>query len=176
MSKHLWPFIRLKADTEEKLREAYRKIYLENYVKTKDGKEIELYDWHGNRIHFGSYSSVFDHAFSESADYRTSCGIHEISFSKERARRILWIKEVLKASKGTIERRSQTKRGYSPNRLKQRRILIVLEENYVVVLEKVEKKETLYFISAFPADNGYIKKIRSDGGLLEVKSPSLNGD
>jgi len=169
MSTHLWPFTRLKADTPEKLREVYRKVYLENYVKTKGGEEIEIYDWHGTRIYFNSSPSFFNHAFSESSNYRTSYGIHEISFSKERARCILWIKEVLEASKGTIEVRGQTRKDFKRNKYKQRRSLIVLEENYIVVLEKGEKQNRFYFITAFPADRDYIEKIKRVSSLIEIK-------
>jgi len=169
MPKHLWPFTRLKADNQEKLREAYRKVYLENYVETQDGEKIEIYDWHGTRIYFNSSPSFFNHAFSESSNYRTSYGIHERSISKERARCILWIKEVLEASKGTIEVRGQTRKDHKRNKFKQRRSLILLKESYVVVLEKGEKQNRFYFITAFPADRDYIQKIRRESSFIEIK-------
>lgn len=166
---HLWPLTRLKADSEEELIKAYFEVYLENYVKTKNGKKIIIRDWLGNRIHFNPYFSSFEHAFSKSSSYRFGHGIHDKPFSKERARRILWIKEVLNASGGTIERRAQTKKDSSRNRFKQMRILIVLEENYVVVLEKADTPKRLDFITAFPGDNAYIKKIKRESGWLETK-------
>jgi hypothetical protein len=132
MTEHIWPLLRLSAATDEELVEAYRRVYIETYVKTADGKDIELYDWQENRIFFNA--RAFDHAFSESSDYRFGSGIHDISFSKKRARCILWIKEVIAATKGSIERRHQLRKD-SRGRLKKRRVLIVIEERYVVVLE-----------------------------------------
>ncbi len=167
MAEHLWPLVRLEATTEEELIEAYRKLYLETYVKS-GGKKQEHFDWHGNRVYFSPLT--FDHAFSESSDYRFGSGVHNVSFSKRRARCILWIKEVLIASKGTIEVLQQFRKD-SRNRPKKRRVLLVIEEKYVVVLEVRSNHRELDFISAFPADEGYLKKIRKESHLLETKKP-----
>jgi hypothetical protein len=60
---------------------------------------------------------------------------------------------------------------------KKRRVLIVVEEKYVVVLEELANHKEFEFISAFPGDEEYLKKIRKESLLLETKkSPSLNGD
>jgi hypothetical protein len=173
MTEHLWPFLRLQAATDEALVEAYRRVYIETYVRTSDGKGVELFDWMGNKVLFNP--RTFDHAFSESTDYRFGGGSHDVPFSKRRARCILWIKEVLAASKGCIERRHQLRQD-SRGRRKKRRILIVVEERYVVVLEEREEQKVLEFITAFPADESYLKKIRQESGLMEIKNPSLNGD
>lgn len=174
MTDHLWPLLRLKADTEAEVRERYRQVYLETYVRDAEGKEIEIYDWHGHRIHFRARS--FDHAFSESSNYRFGVGVHDLPFSKPRARCILWIKEVLGATRGTIECRQQLRRD-SRNRLKKRRVLLVVEERYAVVLEERDKDRVLVFLTAFVADKGYIRKIQREGGWIETKKcPSLNGD
>lgn len=167
MSKHLWPQLRLKANTEEELKEKYRTVYIEKYVRKNNGQKIEIYDWQGNRIIFGPH--FFEHAFSESSDYRRKKE-HNIPFSKKRARRILWIEEVLSATKGTIERRHQRRKD-SRGRLKIRRTLIVLEEKYVVVLEQRKKPCILSFVTAFPADSDYIEKIRRESELHEIKKP-----
>jgi len=147
MTEHLWPFLRLKAATDEALIEAYRRIYIESYVRNSDGKAVEIFDWMGNRVLFNP--RTFDHAFSESTDYRFGGGSHDVPFSKKRARCILWIKEVLAASKSCIERRSQLRQD-SRGRRKKRRVLIVVEERYVVVLEERKEKNLLEFITAFP--------------------------
>lgn len=173
MIEHLWPLLRLKAATDKELIEEYRRVYIETYVKTTDGKEIELYDWNGNRIIFRA--GTFNHAFSESSDYRFGGGEHDISFSKKRARCILWIKEVIAATKGHIERRGQLRKD-SRGQFKKRRVLIVVEEQYVVVLEVGKTPKQLEFISAFVADEQYLQKIRAESSLLEIKNPSLNGD
>ncbi len=159
--------MRLDAETEDELKEKYKEVYVENYVRTTDGQNIEIYDWQGNRIRFGYYG--FDHAFSESSNYHTSHE-HDIPFSKKRARRILWIKEVLSASKGTIERRHQIRKN-SRGRRKERRTLLVVEEKYVVVLEQSKTPGELRFVTAFPADAGYIEKLRRESTLEEIKKP-----
>jgi len=170
MAEHLWPLVRLEAATEEELIEAYRKLYLETYVKSG----VEYFDWNGNRVYFSA--RIFDHAFSEGSDYRFNPGVHDLPFSKRRARCILCIKEVLAASKGTIEVLQQFRKD-SRNRMKKRRVLIVVEEKYVVVLDVRDNHREYDFISAFLADEGYLKKLRKGALLLETKkSPSLNGD
>jgi len=173
VTKHLWPFLRLKADTKEELIELYRSVYIETYVRDTEGREIKIYDWHGMRVHFNA--RTFDHAFSESSDYRFSDGNHDVPFSKQRARCILWIKEALTATAGTIERWNQT-RNDSRGRSRQRRMLLVVEERYVIILQVRDKDHELEFITAFIADKNYIKKIKAKGGFAEKKSPSLNGD
>ena len=56
-------------------------------------------------------------------------------------------------------------------------MLLVVEEKYVVVLDVRDNHREYDFISAFPADEVYLKKLRKDALLLETKkSPSLNGD
>ncbi len=105
MQNHLWPLLRLKAESQKALREAYRKVYLEAYVRGSDGQEIQIFDWLGNRVRFSGHPKFFDHAFSESSSYRFGSGVHDLPFSEKRARCIFWIKEVLAASRGTIERR-----------------------------------------------------------------------
>jgi hypothetical protein len=173
MTEHLWPLLRLRTDTDEALVQAYRRVYIETYVRTCDGKSVEIFDWMGNQVIFRA--GTFDHAFSESTNYRFSGGVHDVPFSKKRARRILWIKEVLAASKGRIERRHQYRKD-SRGRRKKRRILIVSEERYVVVLDERKEPKTLEFITAFQADEEYLRKMRRESGLMEIKNPSLNGD
>jgi hypothetical protein len=166
MSEHLWPLLRLKADSEEELIEKYRQVFIENYVRSAEGEEIEIYDWHGNRVRFDE--RIFRHAFSESSDYRFGGGFHDKPFSKKRARCILWIKEVLAASKGSIDRLHQI-RSDSRGRQKRRRTLVVIEECYVVVLEESQKRGELIFITAFPADAQYLAKIRRESAYMETK-------
>ena len=174
MSEHLWPLLRLRADSEQELIEKYRQVFIENYIRSADGKEIKIYDWHGNRVKF--HEKMFDHAFSESSDYRFKPGFHDKPFSEKRARSILWIKEVLSASKGSVDRLHQI-RSDNRGRPKKRRTLIVIEERYVVVLEESCKQGELLFITAFPADAQYLVKIRRESAYMETKkSPSLNGD
>ncbi len=173
MTTHLWPLLRFTGSSSDEIKEKYREIFLQTYVRASNGNQIIIKDWNGNRIHF--VSGIFDHAFSEASDYRFGCGIHDVPFSLNRARRILWIKEVLSASAGTIERWGQMRKD-SRGKLSKRRVLVVVEEKYVVVLEETEKGKELHFISAFPADVSYLGNIRRKGALIEIKNPSLNGD
>jgi len=169
MAEHLWPFLRLKANSLEALREKYRQVYIATYVRDTQGKEIEIYDWSGKRVRFNEH--IFDHAFSESSSYKLSAGIHDISFSAKRARCILWIKEVLSASAGTIERWQNIRRD-SRNRPKKRRVLLVVEEKYVVILEEQNDSDDLQFISAYPTNTDYIENvIKRESCFLERKKP-----
>ena len=168
MTDHLWPMLRLSAGTDDDLIEKYREIYIENYVRDAGGNEIIIKDWNGNRVRFVPRS--FNHAFSESSNYKLSAGVHNIGFSKERARRILWIREVLCASAGTIQRLHQRRKDSRGNE-KKRRVLLVTEERYVVVLQENAKTGDLEFISAFPADRNYIQKIQRESALVETKMP-----
>jgi len=167
MTNHLWPMLRLKAENEQALKEKYRQVYIQTYVRDVDGNEIKLYEWSGRRVRFNEHA--FEHAFSESSDYKLSQGVHNIPFSKKRARCILWIKEVLVASAGTIERRVSIRRD-SRNRSKKNRVLLVIEEKYVVVLEDKKGSKDLYFITAYPATKDYIENvIKKDSSILETK-------
>lgn len=168
MTTHLWPLLRIRGDSDDELKEKYREIFTSTYVRTLGGDEVIITDWNGNRVRFSS--RIFDHAFSEASDYRFSYRIHDVPFSLKRARRILWIKEVLSAFAGTIERRHQMRKD-GRGRYKKRRILIVIEEKYVVVLEETKKKKELNFISAFPAETFYLEKIRRESVLIETKKP-----
>jgi len=58
------------------------------------------------------------------------------------------------------------------------RVLLVIEEKYVVVLEEKKGSNDLCFITAYTATVNYIQNvIKKDSSLLRDKnSPSLNGD
>ena len=159
MSKKIWPLLRLRAETEEELKEKYRQVYIEEYV------EKEHYDWQGNRVLFHRFT--FDHAFSSSSNYRFSYGDHDNFFCEKKARYILWIKEVIQATGGTIERRHEIVKD-SRNRVKKRRVLCVIEERFVVVLE--EKEETvLEFVTLFLADKNWYNNQFKKKPLIEIK-------
>ncbi len=163
----LWPQLRLKADTEEELIEKYRQVYLETYVEDEFGRKRTFTDWCGATYQFGVHA--FEHAFTESTDYRTSAGIHDGGFSKRRARRILWIKEVLALTAGTIQRYSQT-RQTDRGRTAKRRTLVVVEERYVVVFNDPQKRGGHHqFVTAFPADRNYLVKIKRESFLVETR-------
>ena len=173
MTKHLWPKLRLKAETTEELKEKYKKIYIETYIQKPDGTKVKIYDWNGNRVRFNLHA--FEHAFSESSNFRFKDGHHDIPLSKQRARCVLWIKEVLTGEKGTIEIYNQYRKD-SRGRRKKNRVLLVVEENYLVVLEYRKKDNDMQFITAYPAYPQKIQKIKREGGWIETKSPSLSGD
>ncbi|WP_020675078.1 hypothetical protein [Geopsychrobacter electrodiphilus] len=176
MSEHLWPLLRLKSESDAGLKEEYYKKYLETYVRNSDGEAIQIYDWNQNRIFFNSHFNSFEHAFTENKNYRYSYGVHSKELCKNRARRMLWIKEVLKGEIGTIERRQEFRKD-NRGRMKKRRTLVVLEERYVVVLEERDGRDGYDFVSAIPADEPYLSRMRKTSTLLETKkSPSLNGD
>lgn len=167
MEEKLWPQLRLQADTEQELIEKYRQIYFKTYVFDEDGNMRIFNDWSGVTYQFGKHA--FDHAFSESRNYRTSSGIHDGGFSKPRARRILWIKEVLALSAGTVQRYSQTRNTDRGKKVK-RRTLVVVEERYVVVFDNPRQAGGHHqFVTAFPADENYLKEIKQNSFLVETK-------
>lgn len=165
MSEKVWPLLRLKADNDEELKEKYRQVYIDEYVKQ------EIHDWMGNKILFAAHR--FDHAFSESSDYKNSFGDHDIPFSHRRARHILWIKKALQVESSTVsytvecrsEMRTKTQRGRSKKVLT--RTYTVVEERYIVVLDK--KEEQYHFITAFPANANYIRNIVKKSTLIRSK-------
>jgi len=59
----------------------------------------------------------------------------------------------------------------SRGRFKKRRVLVVVEERYVVVLDEQKEQRTLEFISAFPANECYLEKMRRESALMETKKP-----
>lgn len=166
MCVSLWPQLRLSADSEEELIEKYRQVYLEMYVWDEHGNKRTFTGWDGDCYQFGAHA--FDHAFSEtSKGYRTG-GLHD-RFSRKRARRILWIREVLKASAGTIQRYSQTRRT-DRGRQTRRRTLVVIEERYVVVFDDPRSVGKAYqFVTAFPADANYLANLKRGSFLAETK-------
>jgi hypothetical protein len=168
MSGKPWPLLRLKAESDEELKELYRAIYVREYV------EQEIYDYNGRRVIF-PYGQ-FDHAFSESSDYRRSMGDHDIPFSKKRARYILWIKKVLSKAPGVVsyhfELRSEMRR--KKGRQTVVRQYVVVEERYIVVLD--QKGDKLYFITAVPHDASSFKRFRERSSELgREKIPSTLG-
>jgi hypothetical protein len=165
MSEKVWPLLRLKAESDKDLKEKYRQVYIEEYVKQ------EVYDWMGNRIFFAAYR--FDHAFSESSDYKNSFGDHDIPFSKRRARHMLWIKKALQVAKSsvsyTVECRSEMRTKSQRGRAKKvlTRTYTVVEERYIIVIDK--KGDGYHFITAFPANASYIRNIVKRSSLIRIK-------
>jgi len=169
MSDKVWPLLKLKAEDDDALKEMYREVYIEEYVNQ------EIYDFQGRRVIF-SYSQ-FDHAFSESSNYKESYGVHDKPFSKKRARYIMWIKKVLNMESGNItykfEQRSEVKKKKGKQVIV--RIYAVIEEKYVVVLDK--KEDALYFITALPHNvNSYKNMEKRSACLSGKKIPSTLGD
>jgi hypothetical protein len=165
VTEKVWSLLRLKADSDEELKEKYRQVYIDEYVMQ------EIYDWMGNRIFFAKHQ--FYHAFSESSDYRNSFGEHDIPFSKRRARHILWIKKALMVAPSkisyTVECRSEMRRKTRNRRQTNvvTRTYTVIEERYVVVLDKKDNK--YHFVTAIPASASYIKSIIKKSALIRSK-------
>lgn len=168
MGESLWPQLRLKADNEEELIEKYRQIYLQTYVQDEDGNRRTFTDWSGVTYQFGAHA--FDHAFTESSNYRTSSGVHDGGWSKKRLRRILWIKEVLELSAGTVQRYRQSRKNDRGTQA-IRRTMIVVEESYVVVFNAPQGRADHHeFITAFPADKTYLDRLKKTSFLAETRS------
>lgn len=157
-----WALCVLQIGDEVKLQTAYRQIYLDEYVRA------EVRDWDGRRVRF--HGPSFDHAFSEATNYRLSAGVHDVPLSLARLQRIRWIKLALAGEGVRIEVIAQTRQD-SRGRMKRRRSLIVLDNRYVVVLEPSEDDGYEFvFITAFPADQSYLDRIRRGANVVERRS------
>lgn len=159
MAEPDWPLCVLQDDDANRLFAAYRQIYLDEYVR------VEVRDWAGRRVRF--HGPSFDHAFSEATNYRLSAGVHDLPLSLRRLQRIHWIKLALAGDGVRIEVLAQTRQD-SRGRMRRRRSLIVLDNRYVVVLEPCEVEGFDFdFITAFPADQSYLDKIRRGANVIE---------
>lgn len=168
MSGTLWPQLRLKADTEDELITQYRQVYHNTYVWDENGERRVFVDWAG--CHYQFSERAFDHAFTEAKNYRTSAGSHNNGWSMKRLRRILWIREVLRLSAGTIQRYSQ-QRQTDRGKQAKRRTLVVVEERYVVVFDDPkERGKPHQFVTAFPADKAYMERIKRTSFLVETRT------
>lgn len=154
-----WALCVFQIDDEVKLQAAYRQIYVDEYVRA------EVRDWAGRRVRF--HGPSFGHAFSDAANYRLSSGVHDVPLSLARLKRIRWIKLALVGEGVRIDVLAQTRQD-SRGRMKRRRSLIVLDNRYVVVLEPSEEAGfDFFFITAFPADQSYLDRIRRGTTVLE---------
>jgi len=154
-----WPLCVIEEEDEDRLIAAYRQIYLDEYVRA------DVRDWANRRGRF--HAPSFGHAFSEASNYRLSAGVHDVPMSPKRLQRIRWIKLALAGAGVQIEVLAQTRQD-SRGRMKRRRSLIVLDNRYVVVLEPSEEEGFAFvFITAFPADQSYLDRIRRGATVLE---------
>jgi len=115
----------------------YKKHFINKYckevIKTFDNFEVKFYD------------DMFEHAFFESSDRRGSKDI----FSLKRAERIDWIEDVLKDKDAEIYMGYDSK---SKRNDWNRRVTIINEDNYVVVIQIIKDKKAK-FITAYVADS-----------------------
>lgn len=186
MAGHLWPLLRLTPEDGD-LWAAYRRVYLETYVRDREGNTPYFADWRGRQVKFGADS--FKHAFTRNPRFREGAG-HTNELDRRRAERMLWIGEVLVASAGKLELYRQ--QFQEDGRSKRRHLFYVVEEAYVVILnEPADRNEALQFLSAYPtSDRDYRNEIRKKNGALleqrcakaanstggEENAPVLDGD
>lgn len=144
----------------------YREVYLNHYVRNENGSQKIWNDWTGAQVKFSSFR--FDHAFTDTQNYRQ--GLDHEHFSIERAKRMLWIEQVLCASAGTIYRFGSSRRSDRGQTLK-RRTFLVNEENYLVVLNDPATLEKPFeFLTAYAIrDLDYLKKLKQTSVLIETK-------
>jgi hypothetical protein len=162
----LWPFLIYEGLEGAAMVAKYRDVYLNHYVRHADGTSKIWQDWTGAAIKFPSHQ--FEHAFTQSQGYRQ--GLDHESFSLERAKRIMWIEQVLNASAGTINRYSSTRQSDRGRQLK-RRTFFVNEENYLVVLNDPAKAGVPFqFVTAYAVmDLDYLRKLKQTSVLIETK-------
>jgi len=174
---HLWKLLRLKpADGD--LWKAYRQVFIETYVRDAMGNTPLFTDWRGRGVKF--HAGNFAHAFTRNPNFREGLN-HKPELDERRAQRVLWIKEVLAVSAGTIHlyREQFVQEGDR----KRRRVFFVVEEAYVVVFDEPPSSEApLQFITAYPtADRDYQREIKRKQGMLidsrrGLNAPVLDGD
>jgi hypothetical protein len=160
-----WELCQLEADDDASLREAYRDIYIREYVNA------DVRDWSGRRVLF--HRPTFNHAFSEATNYRTSVGVHDVELSLSRAKRIYWIKKALAAEDVNVDVIGQTRQD-SRGRPRRRRTLVVLENRYVVVLQLSQREGYDFeFVTAFVASVAYLQEIRRGCNVVEKRRPKI---
>lgn len=144
----------------------YREVYLSHYVNDVNGQTKIWTDWTGAQVKFSSFR--FDHAFTDTQNYRQ--GLDHEHFSIARAKRMLWIEQVLCASAGTIYRFGSSRRSDRGQTFK-RRTFLVNEENYLVVLNDPATQEKPFeFLTAYAIrDLDYLKKLKQTSVLIETK-------
>lgn len=162
----LWPFLEFEGLEGEALVTKYRDVYLSHYVKDADGNPKIWTDWAGAQVKFSSFR--FDHAFTDTQNYRQ--GLDHEHFSLERAKRMLWIEQVLSASAGTIYRYGSTRQSNRGQTLK-RRTFLVNEENYLVVLNApAAHGKPFEFLTAYAiTDLDYLTRLKQTSVLLDTR-------
>lgn len=166
MAEHLWKLLRLKPEDGD-LWKAYRRVFIETYVRDASGNTPPFSDWSGRPVKFGV--DGFAHAFTRNPNYRQGLD-HVAALDRQRAERMLWIREVLNASAGTLRRYAEQFK--EAGRPKRRRVFYVVEESYVVVLnEPPDAEQPLQFVTAYPtANRDYEREIkRKNGALMEER-------
>ena len=164
----LWPFLEFEGLEGDALVARYREVYLSHYVKDENGQSRIWTDWTGAQVKFSSFS--FDHAFTDTQNYRQ--GLDHEHFSLERAKRMLWIEQVLGATAGTIFRYGSSRQSDRGKTLK-RRTFLVNEENYLVVLNDPAKNgKPFEFLTAYAiTDLDYLTRLKQASVLLETRKP-----
>ncbi len=150
--KYYGELLVVKDYTEEELRRIWSEEYCRKVIKTHDGI----------RVHF--YDSNFDHAFYESSVRNGSSNKPKSKdiFSKVRAARMMWIKDVLadKEAKMYVGYDSKEKRYTRSKRVS------VVKGDYVVVIQ-FYKEDHARFITAYVADNSIEKIIKGPEWNME---------
>lgn len=126
--------------------EDYKNYFINNYCKA------DIYTYNG--IHVKFYEDQFEHCCYESANFKKR---DKSIFSHERAKRLSWIKDVLKDKNAEVYVGwDRDKKIYNYNR----RISIISPDNYVVVINLINKRKAK-FITAYVASKTNARKIRS---------------
>lgn len=126
----------LKYSTEQE----YKNHYIENYCNTSP-----IYTFDGMPVMF--YPETFEHAFYKRT--RKSWRAPKDRFSKERAKRLDWIKHVLQDPSIVPRKGYDKSTGLYDN---TRRVAFLNEENYLVVIY-INDKGQGKFITAYLVDN-----------------------
>lgn len=172
MAGHLWPLLVLELPDEELWR-AYQRVFVETYVRNREGNAPTFSDWRGRQIKF--HRENFRHAFTRNPRFREGVD-HSVALDLRRAQRVLWIKEAINVSAGTI--RLYREQFREDGCQKRRKLFYVVEEAYVVIFnEPTDPQAPLQFVSAYPTDGrDYEREIKHKNGALIDERRAKVGD
>ncbi|UXS59922.1 hypothetical protein [Staphylococcus ureilyticus] len=133
----------------------YRRVFYEEYCKES------ITTHHNIKVKF--YPKHFDHAFYCKSDRRNR---YKDMFDSERAKRILWIKQVLQDDRIPIFQGHDTK---SKKSSPKRRVSLLTPDGYVVVI-RMTGEDKAEFLTAFVVnESNVIDKIRSNPIIYNPK-------
>jgi len=130
--------------TPQQIETKCKQVYLTTYVREADGSPVLIYSHDGKRVIFTEHH--FYHAFS--FEDKRNLGMRK--FSYQRARLVLWIKEIVTGNQRAIFK--DTLKLHKGLRILFRRLYYDKKNKYLVVL-KYKKNKDLEFLTHYLVKN-----------------------